>query len=127
MIRKKFLGDSQRLGKMIKFSFFIFLLILSSCTGELGKNLVDDNSVWTFSKEDISNPNNINSAKLQFKNNGYVYETETILYYEWFYNPVTKILTINTQDFEVLSIQKNLIVLKNRKYGHIAKLTKVNP
>ena len=123
MIRKIEISDSQRLGIIRILILIFFFMNLTSCSNEVKETLVANNSTWVFSKQDFNNPQSLSTAKLMFKNNGYVFETETILYYPYSYFSGT--LTINNQEFEVLSIKDDLIVLRNKKYGTIAKLSKV--
>lgn len=86
---------------------------------------MESNSVWEFAMDDIQNPGKQKTVQLIFRDNGYAYETEFILTYQWNYNPFTKILTIKNQSFDVLSKKDDVIHLKHSKYGVLATLTKI--
>lgn len=102
---------------MRKLIFALLPIILLNCSESKSPYFLQDDSVWIFSSENISEPGKFKNMKLRFRKNGYAYEENTILTYPYSYNRFTKTFEINNQLYKVLQTSENKLVLENKKTG----------
>ncbi len=111
----------------LKLVLISLLLFLTSCKDKIENKLIEENSVWQYSIKDATNNNNEKTMKLQFYNNRIVDEVDTnFISYYWSYSSINNTITINNQDFKILSMNDKTIYLKHSKTGLEARLTKIN-
>jgi len=94
-----------------------FFVILIGCSKSKSPDLLQDNSVWVFASEKFSNPGELQTMELRFRENGYAYEENTILTYPYSYNKYLKIFEINNQVYEILESTQTKLIMKNKDTG----------
>lgn len=102
---------------MRKLIFTLLPVILLNCSESKSPDFLQDDSVWIFASENISQPGDFKIMKLRFRENGYAYEENTILAYPYSYNRFTKTFEINNQLYKVLQTSEKKLVLENKKTG----------
>ena len=111
---------------MNRFSCFLLILIVVAlrCNQNKVGNLILTQDVWILNTDDYMHRGQKKTTELRFNLNGYAYEENTILKYEWQLNSIPKILEINGQEFDILQVSGDTIYLKNTKTGIEASLVR---
>lgn len=107
----------------------LFWVLLFSCSKEnhninIAEILSEQNSIWVFSHQDISNRKNVKTIRLIFEKDGMFHEKNSLVKYPWSYDMNKNILKLKEQNYEVLKVERFKIFLKNSRYHIEAKLNK---
>ncbi len=94
-------------------SGLIFFILVHCAKSENLKEIDLTYSVWILQSKKLDISGGLHDMKLKFDKNGYAYEQNTILKFPYKIHEQSRILELNHQNFEILSVTRNQIILKN--------------
>ena len=87
-----------------------------------GRKELDDQSVWTVSRDDAPENENFRKIKVRFHSNGYAYEENTILKYPYRVFHSRNTFEFNRKLYRILQWREKEIVLQNSSTGIVVVL-----
>lgn len=92
---------------------FFILLNCNKTKENIKLDLTETNSVWLLQTKKLNESKDLHNMKLKFDENGFAYEQNTILKFPYKIHEQTNILELNHQNFEIVQITENQIILRN--------------
>lgn len=99
---------------MKQITFLLILMFFFNSCSQHGRKELDDQSVWTISRYDDLQRDNFRKIKVKFHDNGYAYEENTILKYQYRVFHSRNTFEFNGKVYKILEWKEKEILLQNR-------------